>query len=239
MRRRAVAVGGAVIAALVLVGLATQAFPTVQAGAASKPVRLPHELEHLVFMACLPGLYPGADGASLTAAADAARNGVNAGGVAAEQGFIFSSDGSGGATSVRIEAVGDWSVSVSSAGAMMRSRRSGGNPARTSSIAAAVIPAAQSLYDCMAPYRFESDEAQRPASSAELLQLYRYDTAVLWPCLASQGIDMGHPPSRAQFTAPSSALVADPLSTVAVTKKMLSRLAPALRECPLRPAYLG
>jgi len=234
MRRRAVAVSGAAFAALLLV-VAGLAFPTVDSGAASRPVELPQELEHLVFMACLPGLYTGTGDAAIDPA-------PNPGGVTAEQGLLFASDsseGSGGAPSVRIESVGDWSVSVNSAGAYLRSRRSGGNPERTSSIAAAVIPAAQSLYDCMAPYRFEATSSVQPRSGAELLQLYRYDTAVLWPCLTSHGIDVGPRPSRAQFTASSSALVADPLATVPVTKKMLSRLVPALRACPLRPAYLG
>src|SRR4051794_14856895 len=136
MRRRMIAVGGAAVVALSIVAIAAQAFPTAQTGAASASVQLPQELEHLVFMACLPGLYPESRNA-----ADAA------GGVAAEQGLRFSSDGSDGALFVRIEAVGDWSVSVNRTGATMRSEGSNQNQARAGSIAAAVIPAAQSLYD--------------------------------------------------------------------------------------------
>jgi hypothetical protein len=232
MRRRTIVVGGAALVALSIVAIAAQAFPPGPTGAASASVELPQELEHLVFMACLPGLYP-----ESTDAAGVAE------GVAAEQGFRFSSDGSDGALFVRIEAVGDWSVSVSRTGATMRNERSNENEARADSIAAAVIPAAQSLYDCMVPFHFETADAGSPASahlsSAQLLQLYRYDTAVLWPCLTSQGIHMGDPPSRDDFAPSLSALAADPLSGVPVTKKMLSRLVPALRACPLRPAYLG
>ncbi len=228
MRRRTIAVGGAVLVALAVVVLAVQAFPTAPAGAASKPVHLPQELEHLVFLACLPGLDPGS-----------VDPGAAAGGVAAEQGFIFSSDGSHGTLSVRIEAAGDWSVTVSSSGATMRNERPSADQTQMISIASQVIPAAQSLYNCMAPYRFAARDAEPPSSSAQLLQLYRYDTAVLWPCLTSQGIDMGDPPSRDRFVSSFSALTADPISAMTVTRKTLPRLAVALQACPLRPAYLG
>jgi len=231
MRRRTIAVGGAVLAALVIVVPAVLAFPAAPAGAATKPVELPQELEHLVFFACLPGLYPGSGDAGQGAAAPGA--------VAAEQGFVFSSDGSHGPLSVRIEAAGDWSVTVSSTGATLRNERPSADQAQMASIASAAIPAAQSLYDCMAPFRFSARDEEPPRTSAQLLQLYRYDIAVLWPCLASQGIDVGDPPSRDQFVSSFSARTADPLAAMTVTKGMLPRLVPALRACPLRPAYLG
>ena len=228
MRRRTIAVGGAVLVALAIVVLAAQAFPRVPAGAASKPVELPQELQDLVFMACLPGLDPGSVDA-----------GTAAGGVAAEQGFLFSSNRSDGALSVRIEAVGEWSVTVNSTGPTMRNERQSADAAQMVSIDLAVIPAAQSLYNCMAPYRFAANAAEPPRSGAQLLELYRYDTAVLWPCLKSQGIDVGDPPSRDQFVSSFSAVTADPFRAMTVTKKTLPRLASALRACPLRPAYLG
>lgn len=228
MRRRTIAVGGAVLVALAVVVLAVRAFPTAPAAAASKPVELPQELENLVFQACLPGLYPGSVDA-----------GAAAGVVAAEQGLVFSSDGSHGTLSVRIEATGDWSVTVSSAGATMRNERPSADQRQMTSIASEVIPAAQSLYNCMAPYHFAARDAEPPSSSAQLLQLYRYDTVVLWPCLRSRGIDVGDPPSRDQFVSSFSALTADPISAMTVTRKSLPRLAAALQACPLRPAYLG
>lgn len=233
MRRRTIAVGGAVLVVLAVVVLAAQAFPRAPAGGASQPIQLPQELEHLVFLACLPGLYPG------SVDAGAAANGVAAGGVAAEQGFLFSSEGSPGALSVRIEAAGDWSVTVSSSGATMRNERPSADQTQMISIASAVIPAAQSLYKCMAPYRFDARESEPPRSRAQLLQLYRYDRAVLWPCLKSRGIDLGDPPSRDQFVSAFSTLTADPISAMTVTRETLPRLAAALQACPLRPAYLG
>jgi len=233
MRRRTIAVGGAILVALAVVVLAARAFPTAPAGAASKPVRLPHELEHLVFLACLPGLDP------RSVDAGTAADGAAAGGVAAEQGFLFSSTGTPGALSVRIEAAGDWSVTVNRTGATMQNERPSADQTQMISIASSVIPAAQSLYNCMAPYRFDAHDAEPPRSSAELLQLYRYDKAVLWPCLRSRGIDLGDPPSRDQFVSTFSALTADPISAMTVTRKTLPRLAAALQACPLRPAYLG
>lgn len=139
---------------------------------------------------------------------------------------------------MRIEAVGEWSVSVNNVGATLRVERSSDNPARTDAIAAAVTPTARSLYDCMATYRFAAHDAETPRTSAQLLQLYRYDTAVLWPCLRSQGLDVGDPPSRDQFRS-FSAVTADPLSALTLSKKSLPRLVPALRACPLWPPYLG
>jgi hypothetical protein len=229
MRRRTIAVGGAVFAALTIVVLAVMAFPSApEARATAKPIELPQDLEPVVFLACLPGLYPGSGAAGSTAE-----------GVSAEQGFVFSSHGSAGTFSVRIEATGDWSVSVTRSGAIMRSERSSDNPARISAIAAAVIPTARSLYHCMAPYHFAAHPADPPRSGAQLLQLYRYDREVLWPCLTSHGIDVGDPPTRDQFASSFLASTADPLKAMTVTKKTLPRLVPALQACPIRPAYLG
>lgn len=228
-RRTTAAVGGAAITVLAVVLVAALSFPTAPAPRpSSQQVVLPEDLEPVVFMACLPGLFPGSAAAGSTA-----------GGVTAEQGFVFSTNGSAAAFSVRIEAAGDWSVSVNRAGATMRSERSSDNPARISSIAAEVIPTARSLYRCMAPYHFAVHVAQSPDSSARLLQLYRYDREVLWPCLTSHGIDVGDPPTRDQFTSSFSALTADPMKSMTLTRKTLPRLAAALRACPLRPAYLG
>jgi hypothetical protein len=227
-RRMTAAVGGTVLAAIAVVTLATLTFPTApEPRALSTPTVLPHALEQVVFLACLPGLYPGSGGAGSSGA-----------GVFAEQGFRFSSDGSDTSLSVRIESVGDWAISVTSTGASMRSERSSDDPQRITSISAAVTPTARSLYQCMAPYRFAGSDAQPPRSRAQLLQLYRYETAVLWPCLTSHGIDAGAPPSRSQFIDTSSALTTNPLSAMRLTRKTLPRLVPALQACPLLPDYL-
>jgi hypothetical protein len=230
-RRTTAAIGGVALAGIAVVAAATLTFPTAPTALVTPtPIELPHELERVVFMACLPGLYAGSADAGSEPKGDG-------GGVVAEQGFLFSSDGSTGALSVRIESVGDWSVSVSSTGANMRSERSSDNPQRITAIADAVTPTARSLYNCMAPYRFAAHDELPARSSGQLLQQYRYDAAVLWPCLIAHGIDPGVLPSRDQFTA--SFLPVDPLSSMKLTRRTLPRLAAALQACPLRPAYLG
>jgi hypothetical protein len=229
MRRRTAVVGGAAVVLLAVLTAAALAFPTGAAvRATSRPVQLPRELQQTVFWMCLPGLYPGF--------ASAGSGGDQ---VDAVQGFGFSSKGSGASLSVKIESPGDWSVSVDRSGAVLHNERPSADETQLVSIASQVIPAATSLYNCMEPYHFAAHELQPPSSGAQLLQLYRYDTAVLWPCLASHGIDVGDPPSRDQFVSSFSALTADPISAMTVTRELLPRLGPALRACPLRPAYLG
>jgi hypothetical protein len=230
MRRRArVATGGGILVAVCVAAVAALNFPTgAVARGTSKPVELPHELQQTVFWMCLPGLQPGFDDV-----------GSDEDGVDAEQGFFFSSRGSGAALSVQISSAGDWSVSVNRTGAVMHNERPSADQTQMISIASAVIPAAKSLYDCLAPYRFASTDLEPPTSSAQLLQLYRYDTNVLWPCLTSHGVEVGEPPSRDQFVTSRSARSADPFAARTLTSKTLPHLIPALQACPLRPAYLG
>jgi hypothetical protein len=232
MRRRTAVVGGAAVVLLAVLTAAALAFPSGAAvRATSRPVQLPRELQLTVLLMCEPGLYHGFDSAF-----DSAPDGD---GVDATQGFLFSSKGSGAALSVQIEEVGNWSVSVDRTGATIRNERPSADETQLVAMASEVIPAATSLYNCLAPYHFAAHDIQSPSSGAQLLQLYRYDTAVLWPCLNSHGIDVGDPPSRDQFVDSFSALTANPISAMTVTRKLLPRLASALRACPLRPAYLG
>lgn len=229
MRRRArVATGGGILVAVCVVAVAALSFPTgAAARGISKPVELPQDLQWTLFGTCLPGLDP----ASLDSSSD--------GGVQGVQGFRFSAAGSAGGLSVEIEAMGDWSVAVTRTGAVFRNERPSADETQIASIASAVLPAARSLYTCMAPFRFARHATEPPTSSAQLLQLYRYDTNVLWPCLTSHGIDVGDPPSRDQFVNSLSARTADPFAAMTLTSKTLPHLIPALRACPIRPAYLG
>ncbi|HEY4152529.1 MAG TPA: hypothetical protein VGM38_04345 [Pseudolysinimonas sp.] len=230
MRRRArLALGGGLLAGVCIVAVAVLNFPTPAATpGASKPVELPTDLQSAVFFACLPGLDP---------ASQDAESGVD--GIQATQGLGFSSGESLLGLSVRIESAGVWSVSVDSTGATLHSERHGDNLDQMTRIAAEVIPTATSLYNCMEPYRFAAHTSEPPSSSAQLLQLYRYDATVLWPCLTAHGIDMGDPPTRDQFVSSVSARTADPFSAMKLTKQTLPRLTAALQACPLRPAYLG
>ncbi|MES1169117.1 MAG: hypothetical protein ABUL47_00335 [Leifsonia sp.] len=231
-RRTTAAVGGAATVLLAALAGAALAFPSgAVVRATSRPVELPRELQQTVFWMCEPGLYPGFDSAF-----DSAPDGD---GVDATQGFFFSSKGSGASLSVAIEEVGNWSVSVDRTGATIHNERPSADQTQLVPIASEVIPAATSLYNCLEPYHFASHDVQPPSSGAQLLQLYRYDTAVLWPCLTAHGMDVGDPPSRDQFIDSFSALTADPISAMTVTPKLLPRLGSALRACPLRPAYPG
>lgn len=220
MRRRVkVVIGGGVVALLAIVAVAVVAFPGhVVTRGDSRPVELPGELELVVFNLCVPGLEPSA---------------LEDGG-----GIAYSIAGSGSRLMVTIESVGNWSVSVDRTGASLQNERSDANDTRMISFASNVIASTESLYNCMVPYRFAAVTTP-PTSSSQLLQLYRYDTNVLWPCMTSHGIKMGDPPGRGQFVSSVTARTADPIAAMTPTRKMLPRLVAALQACPLRPAYLG
>ncbi|HEY4152528.1 MAG TPA: hypothetical protein VGM38_04340 [Pseudolysinimonas sp.] len=220
MRRRVkVVIGGAAVALLAIVIVAVAAFPGhVVTRADSRPVELPGELANVVFDLCIPGLGPSVfeDGRAIA----------------------YSITGSGSRLKVQIESVGDWSVSVDRTGASLQNESSDADDTRMTSFASNVIPSAESLYNCIVPYRF-APVTTPPSSSSQLLQLYRYDTTVLWPCMASHGIKLGDPPTRAQFANSFTALTVEPFAAMAPSRKSLPRLVKALEACPLRPAYLG
>jgi len=232
MRRRTIAGVGAVLAGVVIVAAAL-AFPASHSGASRRPVVLPAELQQLVFTACLPGL------SSASGSPSRITGGPATGALAAEQGLRFTVGGSPGDLNVGIEAPGDWAVTVTHDGATVQNQRPSADQAQLDEVTAEAIPAALSLYQCMEPYRFDDYPPETLTSRAQLLQLYRYDAAVLWPCLKSHGIDLGDSPSRDEFLTAESAVTTNPLARTTVSRKMLPRLAPALRACPLRPAYLG
>jgi hypothetical protein len=216
-----VAIGGGAVALLLVIVTALLAFPNAPVRrASSQPVELPQEFAPFVLDWCTPEF-------SLPAS-DSTSGSLN---------FVI--DGWGSGLSVQIEEAGDWAVTVTRAGVSTVNERSDADAPRVISAASDVIPAAQSLYQCLARYRFAAHDFKPPSSSSQLLQLYRYDSTVLWPCLTSHGINVGDPPSRDQFVSSSSALTADPFSALTPTRKLLPHLVAALRACPLRPAYLG
>jgi hypothetical protein len=99
---------------------------------------------------------------------------------------------------------------------------------------------ATGILTCMAPYRF-APSAHMPHSPSALLQLYRYDRAVLWPCLRQHGFDPGPAPSRADFASADDAMQANPYIALAakpVTKQLFAAAAKAARYCPEMPKYL-
>jgi hypothetical protein len=230
---RSVVIGGTMLTVLAgVVAAAVLGFPhEPTAGAGPRAIELPEDFRTILSNLCFADEFAGIDAAS-----------SQPDGSSGVPSLQFGVGGSGAAFTVRIESVGDWSVSVTSAGATMRNERpsmSAADAARMSFVASVVIPDAVSFYHCLSPFRFATRNVPPPpTSSSQLLQLYRYDNAVLWPCLTSRGIDMGDPPSRDQFVNSFAALTADPFSAMTPTRKMLPRLGAALEACPLRPAYL-
>jgi len=75
-----------------------------------------------------------------------------------------------------------------------------------------------------------------PTDSAGLLLLWRYATAVLWPCVAQHGVDLGAPPTRAQVLSGDPMLI-DPYAQLH-SALSATRLAQLQRACPALPAYL-
>ena len=76
-----------------------------------------------------------------------------------------------------------------------------------------------------------------PTDSAGLLLLWRYSSAVLWPCYAQHGLDVGRAPSRATF------LRGDPLQ-INPLDQLRGPVADELwaqvqRDCPSLPKYLA
>lgn len=231
MRRRrlvAIAAGAVIVAALVAV--AALAFPTGTVGrVAAGPVRVPASLEGQMFAMCLP------DTGELTAELDKARSGAQP-----EAGALyltFSTEGSGRSFTARVEAPGAWRVEASRSGVAIVDEQ---QPVPTDAVARtpAAVAFAQQFYSCLSQYHF-IDETPPIASSAQLVQRYRYDTAVLWPCLEAHGLDVGDPPTRADFADPFRAQAVDPYRGVNVTSTTLPRVLAAVRECPLNPAYLN
>jgi hypothetical protein len=76
-----------------------------------------------------------------------------------------------------------------------------------------------------------------PTDSAGLLLLWRYTTAVLWPCVEHHGVDLGAPPTRAQVLTGDPMLI-DPYAQLH-SALSATRLAQLERACPALPAYLS
>ncbi len=76
-----------------------------------------------------------------------------------------------------------------------------------------------------------------PTDPAGLLQLWRYSTAVLWPCYEEHGLDVGPPPSRAAFLS-GDPLQINPLELLRgpVADEVWTQVQ---RDCPSVPAYLA
>ena len=95
---------------------------------------------------------------------------------------------------------------------------------------------ASRLYACVAPYTFT--DSALPSRRSDLVQLYRYDVAVLWPCLAQHGFDPGQPPGREDFVSASLASAVDPYRAHTWAKQDFTALLKAAPFCPELPRYL-
>ena len=205
-----------VVAGVVMAGVV--GFPRDPTGrASSRPAMLPGELEPLVFDSCIPE----ADVATLL---------VGDGGI--EIGTSHD-----GAFRVDISEGSSWSVQIGRRGAHITMQK-GDDPPSGGSPAARAVPIAQEVYDCMKGYRF-IDPSTLPTSSSQLLQLYKYDTTVLWPCLKGIGLDPGFLPTRADFATRSSAQNVSPYRSMAMQADEVKLLVASAQLCPSRPAYLS
>ena len=97
--------------------------------------------------------------------------------------------------------------------------------------------AARAVQRCAAAYRF-ADANDMPPSRSGLLQLYRYDVAVLWPCLRAHGVTVAEQPSRDRYLTPVSAAAIDPYGFPNWTPAGVTAAVDAARDCPDIPTYL-
>lgn len=227
MGRRVFVTAAAVLALTAgLVVTAVLAFPAGRDGRfAAGPTPVPASLESYVFTMCEPNLD------RLTAELTPHAEG--------NQVLAISTDGSGSTLSVGVEAPGAWRVEASRAGVTVENENENGM-AVGSAVAPPVseaIAAAQELYTCLSRFRFV-DVITPATSSSQLVQWYKYDAVVLWPCLAAHGVDVGDPPSRQDFADAFRAQGVDPFQELNFDPGTIPDLVAALRQCPLRPSYL-
>ena len=220
MRRRSVvAIGAAVLAAAGLVAAAVLGFPAGTVGrTAAGQIHLPVTLEGAVFQSCMPTTdEPLSTGAY--------------------QSLAFTTRGSGGSFSASVEVPGAWHVDAGRAGVTIVEEHGTRSPDGPVAPTPAAVALAQHLYSCLAPYRFV-DETTHEATSSQLVQWYKYDVLVLWPCLAAHGLQVGDPPTRADFSDPFRAQSVNPYQDGEIGKLSLHRLLTAVQECPMRPPFL-
>ncbi len=218
MRRRVVVVIAAAAFALAgVIAAGVAGFPRESAArATSRPLELPEQLEVQVFQACLPS----EDAAKIPATA---------------LGIGITPVGSD--FSVSIEDQGSWQVQVDRHGIRVREDGRSGGDARLPAVRRA-ITVAQEFYGCLSPYRF-ADGTPTEYSRSQLLQLYKYDRTVLWPCLAGLGYPVGAPPTRQDFANSLTVRSVDPFRGVTLKRGDLRLLDGAMRSCPMQPAYLS
>jgi len=229
MRRRSViAIGAALVVVAGLVVTAILVFPAGTVGRVSAgPTRLPQSLREQVFHYCLP------DTTALIDAFD--KTHTTAGGTTSTPDYLsVSTDGSGASFSATVEGTGDWKVDADRSGVTVRAG-AGGSAAEFSHEAVDFV---QKLYACGSQYRFV-DETGHQATSSQLVQWYKYDVGVLWPCLRAHGLDVGDPPTRAEFSDPFRAQSVDPYQALKLGKSSMDRVLAAVRDCPQRPPFLG
>jgi len=232
MRRRSViAIGAAVVAVAGLVVTAVLVFPAGTVGRVSAgPTRLPQSLREQLFDYCLP------DTTKLIDAFD--KTHTTATGSSSTPDYLsVSTDGSGASFSATVEATGDWKVDADRTGITV-SAGAGVSAAAPAEFSREAVAFVQKLYACGSQYRFV-DETSHEATSSQLVQWYKYDVGVLWPCLTAHGLHVGDPPTRAEFSDPFRAQAVDPYQGLKLGKGSMDRVLAAVRDCPQRPPFLG
>lgn len=231
MRRRTpVAIGAAFVAAAGLVVAAILAFPTGQPDprvrGGSGQAKLPLSLQSAVFDLCRTGVD------RLAAELDAAQTESDL-----PDQLRFSTAGSGASFTASIELPGLWRLDADRDGVTVSGSDQGEEPTAATPFLPEAVGVAHHLYDCVSRYRFV-DQTTPLASSSQLVQWYKYDTTVLWPCLTAHGLDIGDPPLRADFSDAFRAQSVDPFQGMEISKRTLPHLVAAVQDCPVRPSYL-
>jgi len=232
MRRRSViAIAAALVVVAALVVTAVLVFPAGTVGRVSAgPTRLPQSLREQLFDYCLP------DTTKLIDAFD--KTHTTATGSSSTPDYLsVSTDGSGASFSATVEATGDWKVDADRSGIRV-SAGAGDLAAAPAEFSHEAVDFVQKLYACGSKYSFV-DETSHEATSSQLVQWYKYDVGVLWPCLRAHGLHVGDPPTRAEFSDPFRAQAVDPYQGLKLGKGSMDRVLAAVRDCPQRPPFLG
>ena len=221
MRRRAsllIAAAALVIVALLLAGCASP--PRASSRTAALPGLLePYVDEHCFTDAALP-----VDFSDASTGLDKVQVSIH---------------GSGDRLVAVVESPDSWQVVAGRSGVEVTRQDGSADTAAGLSAASIAVGMATRMRECMAPYRFAVPSADVRLSSSQLLQLYKYETGVLWPCLAAHGLDPGDPPTRAQFLSSFSTTTINPFRNVSLSDRGLNRAVSAARACPMTPAYLS
>jgi len=216
MRRRAfLAIAAGMVAVTALAGCAPA--PRPRAGA------IPESLQNLAYSRCVNRLDP-----TTTTDYSVSIGGEGGNSSCVDVGPLTAVDADGNRSTT-------WHVHVTPGRVALESDAEGA-PVPADAELARVQKVGRSLFDCVSEYRFQPP-AEFPSSRAALLQLFRYDVGVLWPCLTAHGVVLGPAPSRRSYLSQADAYAAYPVP-LSGSPGDVTRMLSAAAACPAIPPYL-